>query len=56
MTEVIRQLIAEGHEVTREAVQALSPYLTRHIRRFGDYVLDMEVLPAPMQGELALLN
>ncbi|HEY8805468.1 MAG TPA: hypothetical protein VIM42_10265, partial [Clostridium sp.] len=25
--------------------EALSPYLTRHIKRFGDYVIDLKNIP-----------
>ena len=37
MTRVIRELHGEGYEISREDLAALSPYLTRHIKRFGDY-------------------
>lgn len=40
MTRIIRTLIQEGYPVTRADVAHLSPYLTQHIRRFGDYVID----------------
>ena len=35
MMEVIRQLVAEGWQVTAEDLAQLSPYLTSHILRFG---------------------
>ena len=54
MTRVIRELSAEGREVTGEAVGMLSPYLTRHISRFGDYVIDMSKLPGPLEDEIEL--
>ena len=34
MMEVIRQLVAEGWQVTAEDLAQLSPYLTSHILRF----------------------
>mgnify|MGYP006274352743 CR=1 FL=1 len=34
-----------GETVTPELVAALSPYMREHIRRFGQYVLDMEDIP-----------
>ena len=37
MMEVIRQLVAEGWQVTAEDLAQLSPYLTSHILRFGAY-------------------
>lgn len=52
MTFALRQLIQEGYSVTREDIAALSPYLTRHIKRFGDYVIDLETVPRPLEAEL----
>ena len=40
MMEVIRQLVAEGWQVTAEDLPQLSPYLTSHILRFGAYATD----------------
>lgn len=45
LTEIIQQLKREGYTINREDISALSPYLTEHIKRFGDYVIDMETLP-----------
>ena len=44
----------EGCPVTREDVETLSPYLTAHIKRFGDYIVNMESVPAPLDAEMAL--
>jgi hypothetical protein len=49
----------DGHPVTPELVARVSPYTREHIRRFGQYVLDMANLPnpldpAPLPFELAL--
>lgn len=52
LTEVLRTLVREGYPVRREDVALLSPYLTSHIKRFGDYVVDLETIPAPLDGEL----
>ncbi|MCW2939604.1 MAG: transposase [Actinomycetia bacterium] len=41
LTVLLNQLKAEGSTVRAEDVATLSPYTTRHIRRFGDYVLDL---------------
>ncbi len=49
MTDVLHQLAQEGVHITQAMVARLSPYLTEHIKRFGDYVLDMEVKPTPLQ-------
>ena len=42
MTAALTGMMADGHVVTEQQVARLSPYLREHIRRFGQYVLDME--------------
>ena len=49
MTNVLRELQQEGLCVTPEIVRRLSPYLTEHIKRFGQYFLDMTMQPEPLQ-------
>ena len=49
LTTVLHDLVEEGHPITAEMVSRLSPYLTGHIRRFGQYVLDMEHRPEPLR-------
>ena len=43
MSEVIQQLRGEGWTITKKELASLSPYLTEHIKRFGDYILDLLV-------------
>ena len=45
ITETLIQLIAEGYDVRKEDVAFLSPYLTGHIKRFGDYYVHLEMIP-----------
>jgi hypothetical protein len=45
MMEVIRQLVAEGRQVTAEDLAQLSPCLTSHILRFGAYATDELHIP-----------
>ncbi len=52
MTGVLREMVREGYSITREDVGALSPYLREHIKRFGDYVLDLENIPQPLDAAL----
>jgi hypothetical protein len=40
--------------VRRDDLAALSPYRTRHIKRFGDYILTPST-PEPFDGDLVLL-
>ena len=42
--------------MNKESVTALSPYLRRHIKRFGDYVLDLSTVPDPLQPALPVLT
>jgi len=39
--------------VRRDDLAALSPYQTRHIKRFGNYILTPST-PEPFDGELVL--
>ncbi len=54
MTQALRELVREGHTVRREEVAALSPYLTGHIKRFGDYVIDLGSVPDPIEDDLPI--
>jgi len=51
LTSVLREMAAEGHEIRRGDVEMLSPYITRHIKRFGEYVLDVSRVPEPLDGQ-----
>jgi hypothetical protein len=37
ITEIIRQLLEEGWQIDPEDLAHISPYLTEHIKRFGEY-------------------
>lgn len=54
-TRIIKSLMRDGWKVTAEDVTALSPYMTSHIKRFGDYLIDAEAIPEPYDAELALI-
>ena len=41
MTHILHQLQQEGYPVNRTILAHVSPYLTEHVRRFGEYVLDL---------------
>ncbi len=55
ITEALKALAKEGHEIRREDVAQLSPYLTGHVKRFGDYVIDLESAPGPLDGGMPAL-
>jgi Tn3 transposase DDE domain len=46
MSEIIHQLTQEGADLREDDIAFLSPYLTEHIKRFGDYLIDMRRMPA----------
>lgn len=37
ISEIVRQLLEEGWEIDPEDLAHISPYLTEHIKRFGEY-------------------
>lgn len=50
LTRIFRELAAEGLVIRRRDAEHLSPYLTRHIKRFGEYYLDVSRTPEPLDG------
>ena len=46
ITDVCYALIQEGYEITEEDLSHMSPYITEHLKRFGEYVLDLDRPPA----------
>jgi len=57
ITEVLRQLAAEGWEIDPEDFAVLSPNRREVIRRFGDYVTEgLHVPPAPFDPRLDLVT
>jgi len=46
MSDIIHQLTQEGAEIREEDIAFLSPYITKHIKRYGDYLIDMKRVPA----------
>jgi TnpA family transposase len=50
----IRALSEEGYPLKRSLLATLSPYLTRHLKRYGDYVVDLGNIPQPLEGAITL--
>lgn len=40
----------KGIPITRAEIKALSPYMTSHIKRFGEYIIDLDVDTEPMNN------
>jgi len=45
---------ANGYPVNKADLAHLSPYITRHIKRFGDYTIHTELAAGPIHHELSL--
>jgi TnpA family transposase len=52
LTEVLLGLRKEGFFWKREDLASLSPYLTSHIKRFGDYLIDLDAIPTALDEKL----
>ena len=47
----LEKLHIEGIDFSREDIQSISPYITSHIKRFGEYVIDLNEIPQPIDFE-----
>ncbi|MBK8989652.1 MAG: Tn3 family transposase [Chloroflexi bacterium] len=54
--DVLHEMVQEGYEVTTEIVATFSPYAREHIKRFGEYVIDLEMIPPPLQPDKPFLS
>lgn len=45
LTRLVQTLEKRGESVPEDAIAAISPYLTEHINRFGDYTLNLAKKP-----------
>ena len=52
MTRTLQRLEREGHAIEKEILEVLSPYQTEHINRFGNYTVNMNRIPEPLDFEL----
>jgi len=48
LTDVLIGMAAEGWSLTKALVGRLSPYTRDHLRRFGQFMLDMDDIPPPL--------
>ena len=56
MTKLLQQLKQEGYAVNSKTLARISPYLTEHIQRFGEYVIDMEQEVEPISFQLPIAD
>ena len=51
LTRVLNSMADEGFRITPELIASLSPYMRKHILRFGKLTLDVTKKPAPLRPE-----
>ena len=56
VSRILHELVQEGYKVDPAAVAGLSPYLRRHINRFGRYSLDVNRTPQKLNYELPVFS
>lgn len=54
ITRILNDLAAEGYPVKKEYLPFLKPYLTRQLKRFGDYTIHTELVPGHIDYSLGL--
>jgi TnpA family transposase len=54
ITRILKQLEREGWTIRPEDLTSLNPYMTRAVKRFGDYRLNLGRAPEPWSGETVL--
>nr|WP_258074294.1 transposase [Brevibacillus laterosporus] len=54
ITMILWQLKKESYCFSRQDLERLSLYITRHIKRFGDYVIDLQNIPQPIEEMIPL--
>ncbi|WP_202976492.1 Tn3 family transposase [Anaerophilus nitritogenes] len=45
----LKKLNDEGIILSIEDIKALSPYMTKHIKRFGEYIVNLDEIPEPIK-------
>jgi TnpA family transposase len=50
----VQELSASGYQINQGQLAILSPYMTNHIKRYGDYVVDWHNLPNPWEQAISL--
>lgn len=48
ISNAIEKLNEDGIVVKKEDIKAMSPYMTSHIKRFGEYIIDLDEMPDPI--------
>jgi uncharacterized iron-regulated protein len=48
ISNAIEKMNEEGIVVTMDDIKAMSPYMTSHIKRFGEYIIDLDEVSGPI--------
>jgi TnpA family transposase len=56
MTKALHQMRKEGMRMDADTLVRLSPYLTGHVNRFGEYRLDVKRQPPPIDYQLPIIG
>ena len=56
MSDIIHQLALEGAQIREDDIASLSPYITKHIKRYGDYLVDMKKVPTSVSNSSRTLG
>ena len=56
ISRILQEYIQAGHTIEPEIISALSPYLTKHINRFGSYSLDLNRNPPALNFGFSLIS
>jgi TnpA family transposase len=54
MSLAIQTLMSQGELIPMRHLAAMSPYITRHIKRYGDYVVNLHNIPQPLEAAINL--
>jgi TnpA family transposase len=54
MSLAIQTLMSQGQVIPMRHLAALSPYVNRHIKRYGDYVVNLQNIPQPFEAAINL--
>ena len=55
ISRILQEYIQAGNTIEKEILGALSPYLTKHINRFGSYSLDLNRQPPTLDFGFSLI-
>jgi TnpA family transposase len=56
ITKILQELIMEGYSIDGDILSCISPYLTEHINRFGQYDFDLNRIPPIIEYLASILS